>query len=181
MNCKRRIPMRHRSHVVALLLLLACAAPGWGQVSLGVAGGPSSPVGGLGDVVNPGLHAGLVVDLGLPLIPIALRGEVMYQRLPGVGANPAFNQVWAAANGRLDLLPLPLLGLYVTGGPGIYSSSFSTVPGGDSTRSNDVGINLGVGADVNLFMVRPFVELRYHRVLTDPARAFVPLTVGVFF
>jgi hypothetical protein len=166
---------------VAAAALLAHAAPASAQISLGVAGGPSTPAGGLSDVVNPGLHGGLVLDLGLPLIPIAVRGEVMVQRLPGAGERDAFDLVWAAANGRLDLLPLPLIGVYVTGGAGLYSSRFDPNPLVSPERATDAGINIGVGGDLNLFLVRPFIEARYHRVLTSPGRGFVPITLGVYF
>jgi hypothetical protein len=171
--------MRH-SVVVAAILILA-AAPASGQISLGVAAGPTTPLGSLAEMVNPGLHGGVVLNIGLPLIPIAARGELMFQRLPGAGGNRDFDQVWAAANGRLDLLPLPLLGAYVTGGPGLYSSSYDAEPQAATQRSTNAGINIGVGVELNLMLLRPFIEARYHRVLTDPARAFAPITAGIYF
>jgi hypothetical protein len=173
--------MRNFIAAAAVLALLASATPASAQIRLGVAGGPSTPVGGLSDVVNPGVHGGLVLNVGLPLIPISVRGELMVQRLPGAGDGAALDQVWGAANGRLDLLPLPLVGVYVTAGAGLYSSRFDPNPLATPERTTDPGINIGVGADIQLFVVRPFIEARYHRVLTDPARGFVPITVGVFF
>jgi hypothetical protein len=167
--------------LAAACALLALNQPAEAQVSIGVAGGPSTPVGSLGDLVRPGLHAGVVLDVGLPLIPLGARGEAMFQRLPGGGGMDDFDQVWVTANGRFDVLPLPLLGAYVTGGVGLYSSTFNAQHGVTGDRVTSTGVNAGVGADINMLMVRPFIEVRYHRVLTDPARAFLPITFGVYF
>jgi hypothetical protein len=124
-----------------------------------------------------------VLELGLPLIPIAVRGEAMIQRLSGsgTGSGDGADMAWGAVNGRLDLLPLPLIGAYVTAGGGLYSSRFPSGTTTPTSRSTDPGINVGVGAELNLFVLRSFVEVRYHRVMTDPARAFIPVTVGLYF
>jgi hypothetical protein len=174
--------MRHRLLIVATAVCFtALAAPSSAQVSFGVAGGPSAPAGSLSDIVDPGLHGGLVLGLGLPLLPVSVRGDLMAQRLPRSGGGDAFNLLWAAVNGRLDLLPVPLLAAYVTAGAGLYSSTFDVDPVAATSRATDTGLNAGVGAELNLLVGRPFVEIRYHRVLSDPARAFIPITIGIMF
>jgi hypothetical protein len=164
-------------------LALASATPpaAQAQVNLGVAGGPVSPVGRLADVVNAGFHGGVVVELGIPLLPFGVRADAMFQRLPGAAGGADFNQLFGTVNGRVGLLPIPLLSAYATAGAGLYSSSFAGGGAADGGRSVDTGLNAGVGARVNLIFVRPFIEARYHRVLTDPARDFIPISVGVFF
>jgi hypothetical protein len=132
-------------------------------------------------VVNAGFHGGVVVDRGIPLLPFGVRADAMFQRMPGAGGGADFNQLFGTVNGRVGLLPIPLLSAYATAGAGLYSSSFAGAGAAAGERTVDTGINAGVGARVNLIVVRPFIEARYHRVLTDPARGFIPISVGVFF
>jgi hypothetical protein len=175
--------MRRASIATAagLALALATAPAAQAQVNLGVAGGRVSAVGQLGDVVNAGFHGGVVVDLGIPLLPFGLRADAMFQRMPGAGGGADFNQLFGTVNGRVGLLPIPLLSAYATAGAGLYSSSFAGDGAADGGRSVDSGLNAGVGARINLIFVRPFIEARYHRVGTEPVRSFIPISVGVFF
>jgi hypothetical protein len=166
----------------ATALVLSCAAgTAHAQLSFGVGGGPSTPVGSLADGVGAGWHGGVVADLGVPLLPFSLRGDVMFQDLPGTAGGNSYRQFAATLNGRLGLLPLPLVSAYVTAGPGLYASSFDPAPGATNDRAVNSGINAGVGARVNLLVIRPFIEARFHRVFAEPARMFVPITVGVIF
>jgi len=166
---------------IALALAL-CHGPASAQLRLGVAGGPVYPAGDLGDVVGRGFAAGAVLDAGFPLFPLGLRGDVAFQYLPGTGAHSDLHQLSATLNARFSLLPLPVLSPYLTAGVGVYSSDFHydlTAP--EPGRTTETGFNAGVGVRVNLIVIRPFLEARYHRVSADPVRAFVPVTVGVFF
>jgi hypothetical protein len=167
--------------IAALTLAMITAPAAQAQVNLGIAGGPVSPVGQLADVADAGFHGGVVVDLGIPLLPFGVRGDVMFQRLPGAGGGADFNQLFGTVNGRVGLIPIPLLSAYATAGAGLYSSSFAGDRADDTGRSVDTGLNAGVGARVNLIFVRLFIEGRYHRVLAEPARAFIPITAGIFF
>jgi hypothetical protein len=138
-------------------------------------------VGRLGDVVNAGWHGGIVADLGLPLLPVSIRGDLMFQNLPDASGGDDFRQLSATVNGRLSPLPIPVVSPCVTAGLGLYGSSFDVDPQASDGWSTSVGINAGVGVRLNLLVVRPFIDARYHRVPADPARAFVPITVGVMF
>jgi hypothetical protein len=156
---------------------LALAAPAaHAQVGFGIGGGPTFPTGNLSNAVNAGFHGGVVVDLGIPLLPLGVRGDAMLHHMPGVGNAPNLRQFAATVNGRFSLLPLPLVSAFVIGGPGMYVGGFS---GQDTTT--DVGFNIGVGARVNLLVIRPFIDARYNRVLRDPGRGFIPVTVGIMF
>jgi hypothetical protein len=153
------------------------------QLRIGVGGGPTLPTGNLADAVDAGFHAGVVLDLGMPLLPFGVRADLVYQQLPGANGGDSFRQIAAIANGRVGLLPVPLLSAYITGGLGVYASDFSgdvTLPATNGW-STDIGVNGGAGARVNLLVVRPFVEIRYHHVLTNPGRDFLPITFGIFF
>lgn len=166
----------------AAATLLAVPQAARAQVGIGVAGGPVFPVGDMADGFGRGFHAGVVLDLALPLFPVGVRGEAMYQRLPAEGAAEDYDHLSVGVNGRLTLLPLPLVSGYVTAGAGLFRSDF---PGSDPApadgSSTDVGLNGGVGARINALFVRGFVEVRYQRVISDPARSFVPITVGIVF
>jgi hypothetical protein len=151
------------------------------QLRLGVAGGPVTPVGSFGDAVSAGLHGGLVLEVGVPLFPVSLRADLMAQRFPGAGAAANLNEVFATANGRFGLLPIPLVSAYLTAGAGLYSSTYDPDPAISASRTTDLGLNAGVGGSINLIVVRPFVEVRYHHVLADNARGFIPVTVGLYF
>jgi hypothetical protein len=164
----------------AALLLIPFAVDA--QVGTGIAGGPALPMGSLGDEVESGFHGGLVVDLAFPLSPVGVRGDLMYQRLPGSGNRDSYSHLSATVNGRFTLLPLPLLSGYATAGPGLYSSAYQAEAAApDSGRNLDFGLNGGVGARLNALFLRGFVEVRYHHVLSDPARGFVPITAGIIF
>jgi hypothetical protein len=165
----------------ALAALAALPQDASAQVRFGVGGGPVFPLGDFGDAVNTGLHGGLALELGLPIIPVGVRADLMLQRFGGVGDIGDMTEVFGTINGRFGLLPLPLVSAYLTAGGGLYSSTWDPTPGVDSERVTDFGINAGVGGSVNLLVIRPFVEARFHRVLGDNARSFIPILVGVYF
>jgi len=170
-----------------VLVLAAPAAQA--QVNLGVAGGLTFPTGNLSEFVDPGLHGGVVADIGIPLLPFGVRSDLMFQHLPGSGNRDDFQQLSGTVNGRFTLLPIPFVSLYLTGGIGLYGSRYdgdrsdtvgiATVR--DDSWSTDFGLNGGVGARINLLVLRPFIEARYHSVMADETRAFIPVTVGVYF
>jgi len=176
-----RSPVSGAAALVIAALLLGGPAAASAQVGIGVAGGPSYPTGALGDVVESGYHAGVTLDAGLPLLPIAFRADLMFQNLPGREDLDSFRQVAGTVNGRVGVLPIPLVSPYLIGGLGLYASDFVPDPDIDGGWSTDVGINAGVGVRLNLLVIRPFIEARYHRVLSDPARGFIPITAGIHF
>jgi hypothetical protein len=171
--------------LLATALLLGALFGGVGgaeaQVRVGVAGGPVYPLGDLGDVLERGYHGGVVFDAGLPLLPLSLHGEVMFQRnSASAGEDQDYRHLGGSLNARLDVLPIPLVAAYATGGVGWYLSDYHDDQTADaSSWSSETGINAGVGVSVSLVVVQAFVEVRCLRVLSDPARTFAPLTVGV--
>jgi hypothetical protein len=162
-------------------MLAAVATAGHAQIGFGVAGGPTFPAGDLSNVVNAGFHGGVVAELGIPLFPLGVRADLMLQQMPGIAGNSDFRQLAGTVNGRFGLLPLPFVSAYVTAGAGLYGSSFQPATGTTDGWTRNAGINGGIGARLNLIVLRPFVEARYHRVMGDQARSFIPVTVGIFF
>jgi hypothetical protein len=167
----------------ALLLgaLLGAARGAEAQVRVGVAGGPVYPFGDLGDVLDRGYNGGIVFDAGLPLLPLSLHGQLMFQNSSASAPQDQdYRHLGASLNAQLDLLPLPLAAAYATGGVGLYLSDYhEDQPAGASGWSRDPGINVGAGASLSVVVVKVFAEVRYVRLLSDPARTFVPLTIGV--
>lgn len=167
---------------VALAVVAVALAPGSAsaQLDVGLVAGPSYPVGSLGDVVDPGYHVGIAADIGVPLVPLGLRGDVTFQNLPGKGDTDSYRQVAAIASGRIGVSPLPLLGPYFIAGIGLYASSFDENSDSQAWRS-DVGVNAGLGAQIRLLLIEPFIEVRYHRLFSGAGRSFVPIGIGIFF
>jgi hypothetical protein len=173
--------MRRILFASVFLVLAGMGAPGEAQAQLlrfGIGAGPSIPMGDLGDAVNTGFHAQGMVALRVPLLPLSLRGDVLFQRFsadaPGVGN---FQQIAGVVNGFYTLLPVPMVSPYVSGGVGLYNSSFG---GGDS--STDFGVNVGAGLRVNLLLVEVFGEARLHNVFGEgDSQRTLPVTVGVMF
>jgi hypothetical protein len=161
--------------------LLTAAHPAHAQLRVGVAGGPVYPLGDLGDALQRGYHGGVVFDAGLPLLPLSLHGSLMFQRNQASDREDQdYRHLAGALNARFDLLPIPLVAAYVTGGAGMYLSDYiddqiAGVPG----WAAEPGVSGGVGASLSLIVAQAFVEVRYLRKLSQPARSFLPVTIGV--
>jgi hypothetical protein len=173
--------MRLPAGAVLVGALLAAAQPASAQLKVGIGAGPVFPLGDLGDVLERGYHGGVVFDAGLPLLPLSLHGEARFQRSSAAGAQAEdYRHFGASLAGRLDVLPLPLVAAYATGGVGMYLSDYhGDQIAGSSGWASHPGVIGGVGASVSLIVVQAFVEVRYLRVLSEPARGFVPITIGV--
>lgn len=170
----------------ALAALVALAAPSnaEAQLRLGLGGGPSMPSGDFDDMVDAGWHALAVVAVRLPLSPIALRGDLLHQRLPGTGdaeASVYFQQTAAGVSVSVSPLPLPIVQPYLIGGLGMYRSSYEGDEGVVEVNT-ELGANVGAGMRVNLLAFEAFVEARYHQILAGSgAPRTVPVTIGVLF
>lgn len=140
----------------------------------GVGAGPATPVGDFADVAGTGAHAQAMLALRVPLLPISARGDLIFTRLPST-SDGDIDQVAGVVNGFLSILPLPVVSAYLTGGVGMYRTS----GGGESTT--EFGVNGGVGARINLWVVEPFAEVRYHHVTGTGGPRVVPVTIGVMF
>ena len=89
--------------VIAAVMSLAFAVPVSAQLAssparFGLVGGGTFPIGNLSNVASSGWHAGALVDLGLPLVPLGFRVEGAWHQLgskdlgsfcnPGGGCTP---------------------------------------------------------------------------------------------
>jgi hypothetical protein len=168
--------MRKILYAVAIAAFAAGVAPRQAEAQLlrlGVGAGPSIPAGDFATGVDTGVHAAAMLALRIPLLPLSVRGDLMYQRFGATGGD--VDQFAGIANGFFNILPLPVVSAYVSGGVGLYHTRAAGV------TSSDIGLNGGIGARINLWLVEPFAEVRYHHVLGTDGPRTVPVTIGVMF
>jgi hypothetical protein len=169
--------MRIRIAAAAVAIALAAAAPAHAQLGFRLGAGPSWPSGDISGHVDPGFNVLAGVALGMPLIPIGLRADLLYNHLvdPDGGAFRTFS---LSGNGVLRM-PMGPLSPYLIGGLGFYNSVFTDH---DDSASNNFGANIGAGAQLTLFGFGGFVEARLHHLFNEGAAVrFVPVTLGVIF
>ncbi len=188
-----------RTLAAATLVAAALVArPAAAQISLGLGGGYSSPNGELSDIQKQGWNVLGTLQVGLPLMPLALRGDVQYNSFGGkpFSANTITSTndariISATANAVWNIIPLGPVKPYLIGGGGYYSTRFEASNFG-ATFDRDTrkfGYNYGVGVKVGLLGLAGFVEARVHNIPdgglnvaggTTTAR-YIPITAGIFF
>ncbi len=157
-----------------------------------------------------GFGGGVHVDFNLPLlIAFRLQGDYVTFGLNQdkfksliANANPNSNPVdYTIDGGRLNILsvhanakvnpfPIPIISPYITGGVGMASVSqsdvtikhptltFNTIPGGKA--ETNFSANLGLGADLNLVVVKLYLEARYTWIFASGGTStYVPVSLGV--
>lgn len=175
--------MRKTTWMAALTLALAAPAGASAQVSFGVGGGPSTPVGDFGDIAETGWHAQASLSIGVPLLALGGRGDVVFQQFPAEGSG-SFRQVGGIANATLGLpLPLVVLSPYAIGGVGAFHHSTSDVRFGDEvvpgSSATEAAWNVGAGVRLGLPGISASLEARY--LDAGGGVRSVPVTVGVRF
>jgi len=166
--------------VLAAIGALSDSAQAQRRTSVGFAAGATFPVGDLGDATSTGFNIlGTLAVSGSASLPIGFRVDGMYNNLSGKSSGPDVN-VWTingnlvyAFPGGTSVTP------YIIGGAGWYNTK-ADESGAES--SNDIGINVGVGARFALSGLSTFAEIRFHNVFSDPNSAqMIPLTFGILF
>jgi len=131
-----------------------------------------------------GVHAGLVLDLSLPLLPIGIESGVYYSQK---GAELTEENI--TVTGKIDYIEVPLMAKINVGPPGPFSPHFVIGPYAaynvnaefeasdgnitinedldDMTSDFDFGGVIGIGADFNLGITRLNLQARYSRGFLD--------------
>ena len=131
-----------------------------------------------------GLHAGLVLDFSLPMMPIGIESGIYYSQK---GAEATFGGVNATS--KLDYIEVPVMAKINVGPPGPFTphilvgpyaayninaewegtdgSSTFTEDRSDFTTDVDFGGIVGVGADFNAGVTKLNVQARYSRGFVD--------------
>lgn len=166
---------RHLMPALAMALALGLAVPtaADAQFRFGFAGGPSFPMGELGNQADTGVHVRGGVGLQLPLIPLGARLDILWQDLPSQQTG-SYTQLGALLNGTLRL-PLPMVKPYLVAGVGQMRHDEP----GDVPTVTDFAWAAGAGVDLRLLIFGAFVEARY--LDWGNGNRAVPLTVGVTF
>jgi hypothetical protein len=176
---KNRIALLLAPFIIAVALPTAADAqiPG---LRLGIAGGPSVPLGTLADEAGTGFHLRGGLGLEIPLLPIGVRGDLLWQQFPDEHAGN-FTQLGGLINATWRL-PFPIVQPYLVGGGGFMRYDEPDQPHGDHVDDGESGTNFafaaGAGVQLRLLGFGGFVEARY---LDWGRHRAIPLTVGITF
>jgi hypothetical protein len=172
-------------------------------VRFGIMGGATVPLSDLSNEEKTGWNAGVLVSIGVPLVPVSFRIDGQWQQL----GHKTFtaNEAAAATASFPDLriidgtanvvytfgAALPTK-FYLIGGAGIYNERFKDPDSDTHADGTKFGLNAGVGFKFQLTGFATFIEARYHNVLhgtavgdgdnsTAKSLQFIPITVGITF
>lgn len=169
---------------LALALAAFTAAPAAAQLrpwEISIAGGPSIPTGSFSDEAGTGYHVQGSVGFGIPLFPVGLRADLLWQEFPDETSG-FFREIGGIANATLGM-PLLLIEPYVLGGVGVFSHSAPDElhlghehAGEEGTT---MGFNVGAGLEFGLMGLKGFGEVRY--LDAGESHRSIPVTVGIRF
>ena len=163
--------------VVSLALCAALGIPSITRaqlpVSFGIAGGPTFSQ----EANEVGYHAGALIDISLPLLPVGFRVDGFINQFDFAGGKTRIFDV--TANVVYAPLPTPIAKPYFIGGVGFYSTRITDSP---RLGQDDIGVNGGAGVKFNFIALKLFLDARYHHVFGDgEATSFIPVTIGIMF
>jgi hypothetical protein len=146
----------------------------------GVAAGITAPQGDFGDAVENGYHIGAAVGFKVPVLPVALRGDLAYTMFDGADdVDLSVNTLNLSVN-AVHAFPGVAIRPYVIGGLGMYRSTSEFL--GEEETSTDLGLNGGAGIQFKLAGMQSFVEARYTHIMTeDEATKVIPISFGIMF
>jgi hypothetical protein len=172
-------------------------------VRFGIMGGATIPLSSLSDEEKTGWNAGVLVSIGVPLVPVSFRIDGQWQQMSGksiltgtqLGGASAFQDL-RIIDGTANVVytfgaALPAK-FYLIGGAGIYNERFKDQNSDAHADGTKFGLNGGVGFKFQLTGFATFIEARYHNVIhgrafDDGANSnakslqFVPISVGITF
>jgi hypothetical protein len=150
-------------------------------IDIGFAGGPTYPLGSLGDEASTGFHLRGSFGLEVPLLPIGARADLLWQRFP-YPEDGAVTTLGGLLNGTLRM-PLPLVRPYLIGGVGYMRHDEPETQHGDHAHAGetytDFAFAVGAGIGLRLLGFGGFVEARY--LDWGHGNRSVPLTLGFTF
>jgi hypothetical protein len=144
-----------------------------------VGGGFTAPSGSIGDVGDPGFHLGVALQVTLPTLPLALRGDGAFHRFGSSVDGAVDPEVLAGAGSLVYNLPGISLQPYVLAGIGSYRTESG--PEDEPVAVTDTGYHGGFGVAIGGVGFGAFAEIRYVHISSAESAALIPLTVGVRF
>lgn len=162
--------------LAALLILLPSAAEAQPRLMFG--GGFTAPQGDISDIADPGWHLAAGLDLGIPSLPVGIRGDARLHRMSATDALLRDNEY---LTGSLSLVfRLPGVGLepYVLAGLGSYRYSGGLRSDPETMRVTDTGYHGGFGVVIGGLGPGAYAEIRYVQINADTSARLIPLTIG---
>jgi opacity protein-like surface antigen len=195
------------SAAVLGLVISAAAAPVSAQavvsspVRFGIMGGATMPLSDFSDAAKTGWNAGILMNVGVPLVPVSFRVDAQWQLLTGknydAGTGFITHADFRIIDGTANVVytfgaALPTK-FYLIGGAGVYNVRVKNDDLSLNANSTKFGLNGGVGFKFQLTGFSTFIEARYHNVFhgtnigdtgnNGDAKSlqFVPISVGITF
>ena len=188
------------------LVLSAVAAPLSAQaivsspVRFGIMGGATLPLSDFKNAAKTGWNAGVLMNIGVPLVPVSFRIDGQWHQLTGktydTGGGVFTHDDFRIINGTANVVytfgaALPTK-FYLIGGAGVYNLRVKNSDANVSASSTKFGLNGGVGVKFQLTGFSTFIEARYHNVFhgssvgnvndsNAKSMQFIPISVGITF
>ncbi len=196
------------SAAVLGLVISAAVAPLSAQaivsspVRFGIMGGATVPLSDLSNEAKTGWNAGVLVSIGVPLVPVSFRVDGQWQQMNGKvlstlggtagSALPNLRIIDGTANVVYTFGAALPTKFYLIGGAGVYNERFKDPNSDVHADGTKFGLNAGVGFKFQLTGFATFIEARYHNVIHGSAVGsgndgnakslqFVPISVGITF
>jgi opacity protein-like surface antigen len=205
---------------VALLIVLSSTAlalgPGFAfgvHANFTTSNFPGPSVSGTNQQISSaygaGWGGGVHVDANLMVFSFRLSGDYLHYSIDQNKFRDSFRQFFGSAvnqmsidggglgiitlaiNGKMPVLPLPVITPYLTGGVGLawvnrdqVTTSIAGFSGGtfpSSSQGGKTSVDVGVGVDVKIGIAL-FIEVKYAWIFTDVSNStYVPVSIGVTF
>jgi hypothetical protein len=163
---------------IALLALVALALPTAvdAQARLMVGGGISSPSGDFGDNVDTGQHVRVGLQVGVPVFPVALRGEGEIHNFSEATGSDQAKLINGTVSGVVSLGGIGL-SPYIIAGIGSYRFDASA-----AEAVTNRGIHGGFGASIGALGLGGFAEVRLVKIDGDATDTrYIAGTIGFRF
>ena len=165
--------------LLSALFLLAIPHAAEAQLRLLVGGGLSAPSGTLGDQADAGFHVQAGLQVSIPTLPLALRGDGGVHKLSASSPAMAGTDITAGSLSLVYFLPGVGLQPYFLGGYGSYRTKSGLIDAEQTVSEN--GYHGGFGVAVGGTGFSGFAEIRYVRLNGDASTRMIPFTVGFRF
>lgn len=179
------------SAVAALMIAVSSSTlEGQSPFSFSVSGGATVPSGPFADRVSAGYNVGASLGLRIPLSPISVRADGMFNQLEyndvgGLSGGAQYRAITEYArifsgtvNGVISMSTL--LSPYLIGGIGWYRTSEADIGANLSRSENSIGGDIGAGLKIGLPGFGVYAEARYHWIGDSDVR-IIPISVGLSF